>query len=287
MLGGKNSKNKHPRGYTIIEVMIVLAVSGVMFLIAANFINGKQAKTAFTEGVNDTVSRLQDTIEQVTDGQYSDIPLNCQFNPNTQLTSFPTYVTPAGQGQNSQCVFLGKLWYFNLVSDPKTSKYKVLSVAGGRVDTNGAVITDPAAAAPAVVPDLSTDQVVNQSLDITNIYYYADDRHYVETSPSIQAFGFLQSQGSADTNGNLASGAQTMGLYYVDGVFNLSSHNIDTASGAGGKLQATKGIALCVSDGQRYALITVGVAGDGSATGNPLSVDADMTPHLHDCEGGA
>ena len=64
---------KRPLGYTIIEVMIVLAVSGVMFIIAASFISGKQESTAFTEGANEFASQLQQTIAEVADGQYSDV----------------------------------------------------------------------------------------------------------------------------------------------------------------------------------------------------------------------
>ena len=74
MLGGKN---KQPLGYTIIEVMIVLAVSGLMFIIAATFINGKQQRATFTAGVNEMASELQNVIEQVNDGSYADVPLNC------------------------------------------------------------------------------------------------------------------------------------------------------------------------------------------------------------------
>lgn len=55
MKGGKS-----PLGYTVVEVMIVLAVSGIMFLVAANFINGKQQKTSFANGVNEMASRIQD-----------------------------------------------------------------------------------------------------------------------------------------------------------------------------------------------------------------------------------
>ena len=59
MLGGRNRHSKQPFGYTIVEVMIVLAVSSAMFLIAANFINGKQERTAFSQGSNEMVSQLQ------------------------------------------------------------------------------------------------------------------------------------------------------------------------------------------------------------------------------------
>jgi len=283
MLGGKNSKNKQSLGYTIIEVMIVLAVSGVMFLIAANFINGKQERTAFTEGVNDTASKLQDAIEQVTDGQYSDIPLGCTFD-GTHTTITDDSLHTKVQGANSPCVFLGKLWYFpGLTSDSsKTSDYNVLSLAGGRVDTTGAPITDPVDAYPAVANSLNASQVINQSLEVNKIGYY-DGTHFYVLRPPIQAFGFLQSQGTADANGNLASGAQTVGLYYVnqppdrDGAGNVTL--------ASNSLKSTKGILLCVTDDTRYALITVGVASNGTTTSNPLAVNVVMEPTGTNCEG--
>lgn len=262
MLGGKNSKNKHPRGYTIIEVMIVLAVSGVMFLIAANFINGKQAKTAFTEGVNDTASRLQDTIEQVTDGQYSDIPLGCSFTSTPGKTTISNNaMSNKNQGANAPCVFLGKLWYFQGLRrpSPSTSSYQVLSLAGGRVDNSGAVITDLASSYPAVATDLSTTQAVNQQLDVTGIYV---NGRLARGNP-IKAFGFFQSQGSLDTNGNLATGAQTVKLYYVsDRAFDPASNPSVTG------LTPATSISLCLTDDTRYALIDM-----GTQNGNQLSVN--------------
>lgn len=98
---------KQPLGYTIIEVMIVLAISGLMFLIAANFISGKEESTSFTEGTNEFVTDMQSVINQVTDGQYSDISFQCVSSGGT--LSFPS---GGSQGTNPACVFLGKFLYF-------------------------------------------------------------------------------------------------------------------------------------------------------------------------------
>src|SRR4051812_28553600 len=100
---------KLPLGYTVIEVMIVLAVSGLMFVIATNFISGKQAKTSFTAGSNELASKVQDLIGEVNDGKYSDIPLSCSANiggPTSVSDGAPDAET---QGTNPQCVFLGKI----------------------------------------------------------------------------------------------------------------------------------------------------------------------------------
>ncbi|MGC1176893.1 MAG: prepilin-type N-terminal cleavage/methylation domain-containing protein, partial [Candidatus Saccharimonadales bacterium] len=205
MLGGKN---RRPLGYTIVEVMIVLAVSGVMFLIAANFINGKQARTAFSDGVNEMASQIQDTIQQVSDGKYSDIPLMCTFDGTH------TSVVSGGskQGTNSTCVFLGKLLRFG--PQGTQNVYDTISLAGGRVD-GGTV----AGADPRVIDDLVVHQNLPQNLDVTNVKVNGG-------GSGSETIGFLQSQGSIDaTSGSLNNGAQTIDMYSLNGFNTMSNLN--------------------------------------------------------------
>ncbi len=244
---------KSPLGYTIVEVMIVLAVSGVMFLIAASFISGKQENTAFTEGANQMASEIQNTISQVIAGKYSDIPLNCTYdsiagtNPNVSGFGSP------GQGANPQCMFLGKMLYF--VMPLPTTNYETVSVAGGRVDSSGNPITDLTTAKPAIITDLTTDQITPQSLDIGKITVNGGST----TTPAI---GFLQSQGSTMNGTTLANGAQTVGLYYYTGSA-TDFPSSPTASSAlkGSNIAPAQSIDLCITDSIRYADITLGVTG--------------------------
>src|SRR5579884_2456783 len=155
----KGGKNKKPAGYTIVEVMIVLAVSGMMFVIAALFIQGKQEKASFTAGINQMASQIQTTIEQVTDGQYSDITVPCNF---TTTTTIGGSGSPVQQGNNPNCVFLGKLVHF---LGGSSVQYEVVSVVGGRIDISGNPITSFPAADPRAVapPDASGDSLtINQ-----------------------------------------------------------------------------------------------------------------------------
>src|SRR4051794_6940104 len=101
---------KAPSGYTIIEVLIVLAVSGVMFIMAANFIDGKNSRTRFQQGSNELGSRVQSVIEEITDGQYSDIPFTC----NSTSSSITITGTPQQQGKNYDCIFIGKIIHFSV-----------------------------------------------------------------------------------------------------------------------------------------------------------------------------
>ncbi len=239
MLGGKN---KQPLGYTIIEVLIVLAVTGLMFVIAANFINGKQERTAFTTGVNEMASRIQDVIEQVRDGQYSDVGLECTLTGttvNVRLTGSPS----DKQGTQSDCVFLGKVLYFP--PPTPTESYQILSIAGRRLNAStGNVATSLSNAGASPISDLTTDQNTPQKLDVTKV------------SPA-HSFGFIQSQGSVNAADNkLQSGAQSVQMYSFD---NPLTSPVTTPS-------LISAAYICLTDGTQNARINLGTdAGQLSA----------------------
>jgi len=271
MLGGKN---KQPLGYTIIEVMIVLAVSGVMFIIAANFIGDKQAKTAFAEGVNETASRLQGVIEQVRNGQYSDINVNCTFNSTASpadKVNFP--VGAKTQGTNFPCVFLGKLVYFSYDADvPDSSGYEVFSLAGGRLaGDQHQPITTPQDAGAKIINNNSGVNLTTKETAAQNLNIYKMTVTDSATPPSTHnsyGIAFLQSP-SVDAGNDLTNGAATVNLYYVDGLQPNDSAPEDRING-GTNLVTAKSAEICLTDGTRYAKITMG------ATGGSLSVGVKM-----------
>jgi prepilin-type N-terminal cleavage/methylation domain-containing protein len=252
---------KRPLGYTIIEVMIVLAVSGVMFLIAASFISGKQERTSFTSGVNEMSSNVQDVIQQVSSGQYSDIPLSCSFN-GTSTTINPGTVT---QGMDQSCVFLGKMINFLPPAHPSltnpTNTYNLLSFAGGRTlsGSNGdTVITSLNQADPAVINALTSTYTIPDTLNALSVNVVDANSGTTVASWEI---GFFQSQGSNNASGSLGSGAQTVGLYYT----NLSNPS---------NIQQAQSADICLTDGTYYAEVMLGDNSSNSAS--PLAVTVKM-----------
>lgn len=266
MLGGKN---KHlSLGYTIVEVMIVLAVSGMMFLIAANFINGKQESTAFTQGVNETASRLQGLMEDVSDGHYSDIPLGCSVGANS--LSFPP--GSQGQGTNQDCTFLGKVIHFSLNGNP--SQYEVVSIAAAR-EANPTPDLTSAIYQPAT--SLTDQQSVPQSLLVSCVE--ANTSLTCTPGRASYAIGFVQNQG-ADSNGiGEASGAQSVGLVYGPSV----SAGLSSAAAAAAlsssfsptALSYAKSADICIRDdlviGRHKADISI-----GTAHNNQLGINVTM-----------
>lgn len=267
MLGGKNTK---PLGYTIIEVMIVLAVSGVMFLIAANFINGKQQKAAFTQGVNETASRIQDMIEQITDGQYSDIPFGCTHGSPPVIS---TSVSPT-QGTNSPCVFMGKFFYRT-----GANSYGIFSLAGNRLNSSGKPAVTLGAARPVPIYgsgiDLTTQATVPQNLDLT--------LHVNGSASQAFGFGFVQGLGSLNASDTINkevynSGAQAISLVYAP---HLSSSASASELGAVNAIRTPPGLlnassaSLCLTDGTRYAQVLIG---ESLTNASKLNVTVRVVP---------
>jgi prepilin-type N-terminal cleavage/methylation domain-containing protein len=253
MNGGKN---RQPLGYTIVEVMVVLAVSGVMFLIAAQFISGKQEKAAFTAGVNDTASRIQDVIEQVNDGKYSDVPIGCALSlSGTGLTI--NGLVGAQQGTQNQCVFLGKLLEFNAGSP----NYTVASIAGSFLsgDTQPTLANDN----PTLTsPYLDDSQVTPQSLDVTHILI-KDDNGNPLALDSVFNFGFIQSLGSSNGS-TFNTGAQTLLLVY---------------SPSAGVFKYAQAVTVCVTDHIQTSRLVLGgnAVSQGSLNVDIQHVDPGVT----------
>lgn len=289
MLGGKN---KQPLGYTIIEVMIVLAISGVMFLIAVQFINGKQGRASFTQGVNDMASNIQDSIEQVTDGRYSDIPVSCAVSGSgltfTALTSSGS--TAANQGTNQDCIFIGKLFHFEL----HTSHYEVFSLAACQNTTtaSGAACggtgfsyawVTPIMDTPGGPGDLTTQETVPQNLIVKDV-----DVTPASYTPPLGGSGanniaFFQTIGPDGfyDDGNYPTGAQNISLgYAVGGAKDGSIDPTNAGEGTGttdnvaradiagnGTYWATSAV-VCLTNGSDFAEIDIGDATNNDSTAN-------------------
>ncbi|MDB5170700.1 MAG: hypothetical protein JWO35_394 [Candidatus Saccharibacteria bacterium] len=250
---------KRPLGYTIIEVMIVLAVSGLMFVIAGNFISGKQAKTSFNSGSNEMASRVTDVIGQVNSGHYSDQAFTCVSSSDGSPPQIKANDAnqSARSGKNFGCVFLGKLIHFK---DGEPTKYEVFSLTGNRLKTGDKPAINLADVTPTIIKsndgtfDLTLQQTVPQQLDVKAVK--VDGR-------SASGFGFVQGLGTATvaSDANYESGSQSIRMVYTTGVITSNTPSLSFGR------EAT----ICLSDDTRWAVVTVTLS---SATtkfyGDPL-----------------
>lgn len=119
-----------PRGYTILEVMIVLAVTSALFIAVASTISGQQARSEFAQAVRETDSKLQDIMNDVGTGYYADLAsLQCSASSGGPVMTSGTY----NKGTNADCIYVGRVMQFA----PHGSNGEfidVINVAGLRLD---------------------------------------------------------------------------------------------------------------------------------------------------------
>lgn len=242
-------------GFTIVETLIVLLVTGFLFAMAVVMINGKQNKAEFTTGARNLESRLRQAINEVSNGYY---PNNDSFSCK-KVGSAPAITTGSGtpQGGNKDCIFLGKVIQFNVGGSSNPELFQVYSVVGLREASAGTLATTLTQANPRVIN-------VNGAYDIGTMPY---DMTTVGAKTDAGAVGFISNLSSPDIPGP----SQQIDVYPLTGV-NLGDSMaaaINTIENGGPKsLKATTpnpsgGVRWCVKSGgtDQSALYTIGGQG--------------------------
>jgi len=275
MNGGKNKK-PHDSGYTIIEVMIFLAISGFMFVTAAIFINGKQANAEFRQGVTDANTQIRTVINDVINGFYpSNNNVSCSVAGATAPLVFSN--SAANQGGNIGCTFMGKVIQFDAANSSGAhdgSRYNVYSVAGRQYALNS--ISEPPQsftdAAVRAIDDSSkgvnvTDfKTLQWGTTVTAMYSVDSSSNYTP----IGAIGFFNSFGNFSTTGTLQSGSQSPVVALIPGsqLGQKESDMVSEISTINAPL-LDPNIVICLLGGNgKKASITIGGSNGASLTTN-------------------
>jgi type II secretory pathway pseudopilin PulG len=128
-------------GYTVIEVLIVLAISTVLFTVAVGLFSGKQNSTQFTQTMQDLASKIQSYVNESLSGSFPD-----SSSYSCTLDGDGNPVFSMGGGSNGDCVFLGKA--LQVSSDQ--SSITAYTIVGGR---NSATTFEQANPTPAQLAD--------------------------------------------------------------------------------------------------------------------------------------
>jgi type II secretory pathway pseudopilin PulG len=164
MNGGFNTA-----GFTIIETLIVLGVTGVLLLSVLFLIGGKTNEAQFNSGINGARTSFQQVIDNASNGSY---PNEGKFT--CSLTSGTVTINPSGssqQGGNYGCTFVGSVVGFNSFAQPSATNqtYTVYTVVGQQCTSNSinfAACSNPTtwpATDPYILPS-STSTQAKQSL---------------------------------------------------------------------------------------------------------------------------
>ena len=142
------------------EVMIFLAISGIIFAAAATLFQGQQGKTQFEQGMRDLASKIQQYVDQVGSSEFNGGgQYNCAISNSTGRAELSA--GNANTGTNQGCVFLGRAIQV-LPGQPNVYIYSVL---GSQYDSNGDTVTSYAGALPE--PAFNTGADISEEYDTT------------------------------------------------------------------------------------------------------------------------
>jgi type II secretory pathway pseudopilin PulG len=149
---GRDAVRARMRGYTIVEVMIVLSVTGVMFISAVLIFQHQQGRTSLSQSLYDMASRIQSYASEVNAGVYPTDPqtyYSCKAQAGFGGTQ--AWLTGAGSpslGSSTDCLFLGRSLQlaYNSASPTTSNKLVAYTALGLRDIWSGGVDSGTAAA---------------------------------------------------------------------------------------------------------------------------------------------
>lgn len=240
-------------GFTIVETLIVLAVSSVLFVIAGTMISGRQAKTEFQVASRDIQTKIQQTINETKSGYYgTESSSGCSLNgtppPGLAFTS------GGSLGARGNCVFIGKAFVFT------NSNMYIYPLAGLR-QVSG---KDPSSAKEALAT------VIPNSFQKYSLPYGTQmvwfDPAGEGQKVGIQGFSILSSLGSTTS-----LGGQTFGLHKFSGTFAGESQiaddiNREIYQNDTDAYKTITSATLCVKSGGTNQSLKITVGGDNGTT---------------------
>lgn len=255
MRGGSKAQ-----GFTILETLIVLAVTGALFAAVALTLSGRQNRTQFEQAIQDIKSQIEQTINDVGTG----------FFPNTnnfQCAAGGSGPVLAGgganQGENTGCIFLGKVMQFDMAgTDPE--QFKVFTVAGLQRNAAGDEVTSYTEAMPKVIaPSASSPNTPDASQTGKLLYGLTTDTMQYGTGTAIGAVAFVNSLAHY-SDGAIVSGSQQVNVIPVtDTILDTSptaAAEAINAHLATSPVNVANGVQLCFASGgtEQSGLITIG-----------------------------
>lgn len=268
----KHGKNT---GFTIVEVMIVLAVTGALFISASVLIAGRTNKTQFQQAINDATAQIRQTLNEVSTGYYANLGnFKCQNISNAlSITSGTTT-----QGSNSGCVFLGKVMQFG-VKNTDPQQYTTFAVAGLQRDASNNEVTTYTDAKPAVIypstaqpnsPNSATTGKLLYGLNVSKMYYNGNQAN------SIGSVAFLTTLGSY-TGTDLQSGANKITVVPVTGTAlndtpASAANTINSNLVSSSAISLTNGVQICFDSAGTNQSGLVTIAGNGQQFSVTLSI---------------
>lgn len=249
-------------GYTIVEVLMFLAISGGLVASIMATVNGEQNKTQFNTSVRNFESELQDIMNDVAIGYY---PSNNSFTCTVNVAGVPSIGAGVNtSGTNQECIFSGKALHFAPNGTP--GRVDIYTVIGRRQVTSGSTrleVKSIEESNPRVIngaAGLTDSKTLSAGLEISQVLVGALPRGGLAV---ISSFGQTNTAG-----GGTVAGYGGASLMRLDVDINQGFSNIDAAvRSLNGANAITEPVIICIREpgggGERAA---VRITGQGTDT---------------------
>lgn len=280
-------------GYTIVETLIFMAVSGAMFVSALALINGRQARAEFSTSAREFETQMRDLANDVATGYYPN-PVNasgqflrCTVSGGVINLSF---AAADNQGANKDCIFAGRTIHF-APSGESAGSYASYLMLGKRVDSGtGRDVTSITQASPTTVPEI---QSLKRSVyfDVTCMFY-ANVEITPATQPcttadktNIDNFSFITTfsptdltangSGAGDTQVSLVATTTPAGVLYSKSAAAIKTEITGYGTGATAfTVNPRGGVYICLQSTKRDQFALVKMGGSGSNFGTSMAISA-------------
>ena len=270
------------RGYTIVEVMIFLAVSAALFASAVAAINIQNRRNQFNQSVIEFEQRLSDLLNDVETGYY---PRGSNFT--CQISGGRPQITPgtSQQGTNRDCIFIGRTIQF-APDELGPTGFNIYSIVGLRQGVNSAEAGNIEEAKPIAL-DGEAGTIIEQGILDSGVEIAKVFANPTGTSTNIETGGLAVLSGfgqTASSGAGLESGFIRVALaivpstkvnqpkdQFISAVQALTEESIN---------QAASGFVICLQEsgiGGRHATINVGTSGR-------LSVEKNIDVWPEECK---
>ena len=241
----------------MVETLIFLAVTSVIFISAALMISGRQARAQFQSGVRDFETRLADVANNVATGYYESPGMTKECSETATGPAFTG--SNKDLGTNQKCVFVGTV--IKLGDGANDENFIQYTMAGLR--KNGDLdVTSLAEAKPQIL-DVSTPTSFPIGAGMQVACIAVDSDSCTPGTPTNAAIGFFSSFEGASMTGSGGGSVQADVINYGPAVLLTDSatqaatkiNNYTSYGSAALNHQTT----ICLIGGlNQYALIKIG-----------------------------
>lgn len=209
--------DKSTAGYTIVELMIVLAVSAIIAIGAFSAINGQRQRNEFSLGVRDFEQTITDIANDVSQGYFPNQGNNILCTAGSGITFTDVGQGGKDQGNNADCLFAAKVIEFQ--PDNDDSLIRVHTVASRRLTPNDKLVTslndlkngDIAGVAVNNVPRLEETFKLSYGMRVLSVK--------ANGASNRNAVSFLSGFGNKAAIGTKFTGSTPTNLYFVNGSY--------------------------------------------------------------------